>query len=285
MVRDHWFKQTRSGRLCSQIEATFKQLDTAGTELECFQSLQKQEQLAAAYRVNGLVEEVNRQMELERKLQRRYSDLLTEHERTQKLLEEHRIRLQMEEEIEARNRALEEEIAAKNRALEEETAGEKQIREEEMPVEDRASDILKGEEGPDISASGEVVHVVASSEEQEAVVKEEVKPEHGEVGDGWPGSGAEKGQNSEAEISAGDQGQTAPLSSLEESAGPVPESEREGGPFGPEETMDMDDGVSPAAAVEAHQQGSGGAKPADLVDDDRAGGVEEGVGSVSGAGS
>ncbi|CAA6655237.1 unnamed protein product [Spirodela intermedia] len=182
--------QTRSGRLCSQIEATFKQLDTAGTELECFQSLQKQEQFAAAYRVNGLVEEVNRQMELERKQQRRYSDLLAEHEMTRKLLEEHRIRLQMEEEIEAENRALEEEIAAKNRALEQETTGKKNIREDEMSVEDQAPDILKGEEHAEISVSGEVLDVLVPSEEhfcpeQEAAVKgeplEEVKPDHGEV--------------------------------------------------------------------------------------------------------
>ncbi|XP_078427926.1 cell division cycle 5 [Wolffia australiana] len=89
--------QTRSGRLCAQIEATFKQLDTAGTELECFQSLQKQEQLSAAYRVNSLTKEVNGQMELERKLQQRYGDLLEVSERTVRLLEEHKMRLQMEE--------------------------------------------------------------------------------------------------------------------------------------------------------------------------------------------
>ncbi|KAJ6292040.1 hypothetical protein OIU76_024024 [Salix suchowensis] len=50
-------------------------MDTAGTELECFQALQRQEQLAASHRINGLWEEVQKQKELEQALQRRYGDL------------------------------------------------------------------------------------------------------------------------------------------------------------------------------------------------------------------
>ncbi|XP_010914622.1 cell division cycle 5-like protein [Elaeis guineensis] len=114
--------QTRAGKLWSQIEATYKQMDTAATELECFKALQKQEHLAASFRVSSLMEEVNKQKVLEQSLQQRYGDLLTEHDRIQRLLEEHKVQLRIREEIAAKNRALEEEIAARNRALEEEAA-------------------------------------------------------------------------------------------------------------------------------------------------------------------
>lgn len=97
--------QSRAGKLWSQIEATFKQMDTAGTELECFQALQKQEQLAAAHRIKGLWEEVTKQKELEKTLQKRYGDLLVE--------------LELKKENAAKYRASElAEAAAKQRALE-----------------------------------------------------------------------------------------------------------------------------------------------------------------------
>ncbi|KAF4371625.1 hypothetical protein G4B88_009495 [Cannabis sativa] len=46
-------KKTKSSQmsLWPQIEETFKQMDTAAKELECFQALQKQEQLAASHRL------------------------------------------------------------------------------------------------------------------------------------------------------------------------------------------------------------------------------------------
>ncbi|PKA60742.1 Cell division cycle 5-like protein [Apostasia shenzhenica] len=112
--------QMRAGKLLSQIEATYKQMGTAATELECFKDLQKQEELAASYRVSNLTEEVNNQKQLERTLQHRYGELAAEEERIQGLLEEHKMHLKIEEEIAARNRAAEEEIAARNRAAEEE---------------------------------------------------------------------------------------------------------------------------------------------------------------------
>ncbi|XP_020253933.1 cell division cycle 5-like protein, partial [Asparagus officinalis] len=124
--------QMRAGKLWSQIEATFKQMDTAATELECFQALQKQEVVAASYRVGSLMEEVNKQKGLERNLQQRYGDLIAEHDRVQKLLEEHRERLRLEDEITAKQRALEEEVAAKQRALEEEVAAKNRALEEEI---------------------------------------------------------------------------------------------------------------------------------------------------------
>lgn len=105
--------QMRAGKLWSQIEATFKQMDTAGTELECFQALQKQEQLAASHRINGLWEDVKKQKELERTLQKRYGDLIVEQERIESLMDAYRI----QEEIAAKNRALELANAAANETV------------------------------------------------------------------------------------------------------------------------------------------------------------------------
>ncbi|XP_060186260.1 cell division cycle 5-like protein isoform X2 [Lycium barbarum] len=99
--------QMRAGKLWSQIETTFKQIDTAGTELECFRALQKQEQLAATHRIKNLWEEVQKQKELERTLQKRYGDLIADKEKIQHLMDEHRKQAQMQEEIAAKNRALE----------------------------------------------------------------------------------------------------------------------------------------------------------------------------------
>jgi len=86
---------------------TLKQVDTAGTELECFQALQRQEQLAASHRINGLWEEVQKQKELEQTLQRRYGDLVAELERIQQLIINYRALAIQQEEIAAKNRALE----------------------------------------------------------------------------------------------------------------------------------------------------------------------------------
>nr|GMC48735.1 cell division cycle 5-like protein [Ipomoea batatas] len=98
--------QFRAGKIWSQIEATFKQMDTAGTELECFKVLQKQEQLAASNRINNIWEEVQKQKDLERTLQKRYGDLLGEKERIEHLMDEYKKQAQMQE-IEAKNHALE----------------------------------------------------------------------------------------------------------------------------------------------------------------------------------
>jgi pre-mRNA-splicing factor CDC5/CEF1 len=82
--------QTRAGKLWSQTEATYKQVNNLSTELACFKELQKQERLAASYRVNNFLDEVNKQKTLESQLQCRYGDLLSESERLQNLLEEHK---------------------------------------------------------------------------------------------------------------------------------------------------------------------------------------------------
>lgn len=99
--------QTRAKTsLWPQIEVTFKQMDTAATELECFEALQKQELLAASHRISGIWEEVHKQKELERTLQLRYGNLLADLEKMQKVMDEHKARALKEEEIAAANRAL-----------------------------------------------------------------------------------------------------------------------------------------------------------------------------------
>ncbi|XP_020079676.1 cell division cycle 5-like protein [Ananas comosus] len=137
--------QARAGKLWSQIEATFKQMGTAATELECFQDLQKQELSAAAYRINNLIEEINKQKAQEQTLQHRYGSLLADYERIQGLLEEHKRQIKIQEEIAAQNRAreeeiasknhIEEEIAAMNRAIDEDVTDNNSAHEDQMAVE------------------------------------------------------------------------------------------------------------------------------------------------------
>ncbi|CAK9188224.1 unnamed protein product [Ilex paraguariensis] len=109
--------QMRAGKIWSQIETTFRQMETAGTELECFQALQKQEKLAATHRIDGLWEEVQKQKELEQILQKRYGNLIVEQGRIQLLIDEYRIQEQLQEEIEAKNRAFELAEAAANHTV------------------------------------------------------------------------------------------------------------------------------------------------------------------------
>ncbi|XP_073297595.1 cell division cycle 5-like protein [Primulina huaijiensis] len=98
--------QMRAGKLGTQIEATFKQMDTAGTELECFIALQKQEQLAATRRISNLWEEVQKQKDLEHILQKRYGDLLPELERVKNLIDLYRLQAKREEETATEDNSL-----------------------------------------------------------------------------------------------------------------------------------------------------------------------------------
>ncbi|KAI8558742.1 hypothetical protein RHMOL_Rhmol04G0120400 [Rhododendron molle] len=126
--------QMRSTNIWSQIEATFKQMDTAGTEVECFQALQKQEQVAASHRINSLWEEVQKQKELERTLQKRYGDLIAEQELIQSLMDAYRV----QEEIAAKNRAHELATAAANETVapSSETAEPVDLSNNEIPSQD-----------------------------------------------------------------------------------------------------------------------------------------------------
>lgn len=103
-VLTHGYKM-RADKLKTQIELTFKQMNTAGTELDCFLALQSQEKLAASYRIKGLWEEVQKQKELEKTLQKRYGDLVSELERVQQLMDYYRIQAQNLEEMEAKKLA------------------------------------------------------------------------------------------------------------------------------------------------------------------------------------
>lgn len=102
-------------------------MDTAAKELECFQALQKQEQLAASYRINNLWEEVQKQKELERTLQSRYGDLSVELERMQHLMDQYRLQAQRQEEMAAEKRDLELAEAAANQTVAQSTENSEQL--------------------------------------------------------------------------------------------------------------------------------------------------------------
>ena len=110
--------QTRSKQsIWPQIEATFKQIDTAATELECFEALKKQEMSAASHRISGIWEEVQKQKELERTLQLRYGNLFADLEKMTKIMDERKAQALKEEEIAAENRALQLAEAEANRTV------------------------------------------------------------------------------------------------------------------------------------------------------------------------
>nr|XP_051223952.1 cell division cycle 5-like protein isoform X2 [Lolium perenne] len=133
--------QARAAKLGSQIQDTFKQMNTAATELECFQELQKQEQMAGAYRVRNLAEEVNKQKALERTLQSRYGDLLSGYQRIQEQLAEYKKQLKLQEAaMEAERRAKEEAVETEKRAEEESVEAEKCAKEESVEAEKRAKE-------------------------------------------------------------------------------------------------------------------------------------------------
>ncbi|CAN6724903.1 unnamed protein product [Malus baccata var. baccata] len=105
-VRTYGYEMRAKEGLWPKIEETFKQIDTAAKELECFKALQKQERLAATHRINNIWEEVQNQKELERQLQKQYGDLVVEVERVQHHMDELRAEAEKQE-IAARNSDLE----------------------------------------------------------------------------------------------------------------------------------------------------------------------------------
>lgn len=102
-VRTYGYEMRAKDGLWPKIEETFKQMDTAAKELECFKALQKQEKLAASHRINNIWEEVQKQKELERNLQKRYGDFVVELERVQHRMDEYRAQAEKQEEIAAMN--------------------------------------------------------------------------------------------------------------------------------------------------------------------------------------
>lgn len=82
--------QYRGTNLWSQVEENFKLMVDAGKELRFFQALHNQEKLAESHRVDMLLEQVQKQKELEEALQKRYGYLFSEQERIRNLMNEFR---------------------------------------------------------------------------------------------------------------------------------------------------------------------------------------------------
>lgn len=135
--------QMRAAKIWSQVEATFKQMDTAGTEYECFQALQRQEKLAASNRINSIWEDVQKQKELEKTLQSRYGDLLVEQERIHNLMEKYRQEAKRQEEIAEKQRILQLAEAEAEAANKEQT---KMAEAESEPQVEEANQIVDSSE-------------------------------------------------------------------------------------------------------------------------------------------
>lgn len=142
--------QKRAENLRNQIQSTVKQMETTGTELECFQALQKRELLGASNRINGLWEEVQKQKELEQTLQKRYGDQLAELERVSQCINEYRIQAQKQEEIAAEKLALK--AAEENHIIEQNSGASEALRSEKLGSSVPAEQSHDENPGPQIDA-------------------------------------------------------------------------------------------------------------------------------------
>ncbi|GAQ83036.1 cell division control protein [Klebsormidium nitens] len=131
----HGGYQMKAKEKWSAVEATYKQADILGTELECFKALFRQEQLSIPRRIESLKEDVRGQSERERSLQLWYENLLVEQEDLQRKIDEH------EKGLTAAKRAAEE------RAAEEAKRHEEEIREKHRKEAEEAESVRaeKGE--------------------------------------------------------------------------------------------------------------------------------------------
>ncbi|KAL6552801.1 hypothetical protein OROHE_008165 [Orobanche hederae] len=105
-------QKMRATKLQAQVEAILKQLDTAEMELECFQVLKKQETLSATHRISKLWEELQKQRDLERTLQKRYGDLMTELEMVQHLVNAYRLKAERDYENAVKDDGIAKEVNA-----------------------------------------------------------------------------------------------------------------------------------------------------------------------------
>ncbi|CAE5957023.1 unnamed protein product [Arabidopsis arenosa] len=78
--------ERRAETVWTQIEATLKQIEIGGTEVECFNALKRQEEMAASFRKRNLQEEVIKQKETESKLQTRYGNVLAMVEKAEEIM-------------------------------------------------------------------------------------------------------------------------------------------------------------------------------------------------------
>jgi len=140
--------QIRADALWRQIELTFKEADTLGTELECFWALHRQEQLAAPRRIENLQDAVKQQSEKERMLQLRYENLLVEQENLRGFIHDHdtaAAKAAEEKDIAEKKAAEEKQAMEDMNTAEEERAAEeadaaKKREEEDKPMADQSDD-------------------------------------------------------------------------------------------------------------------------------------------------
>ncbi|XP_019094643.1 PREDICTED: cell division cycle 5-like protein isoform X1 [Camelina sativa] len=78
--------ERRAETVWTQIEATLKQIEIGGTEVECFKALKRQEEMAASFRKKNLQDEVVKQKETERKLQARYGNMSAMVEKAEEIM-------------------------------------------------------------------------------------------------------------------------------------------------------------------------------------------------------
>ncbi|ERN18768.1 cell division cycle 5-like protein [Amborella trichopoda] len=162
--------QMRAGKLWSKIEVIFKQMDTAGTELECFKVLHDQEQQASRKRIRELQEAVNKQKDLEKHLQHRYSNLLAKLESIQRKMEEARIKKrQMQEEVSVKN----EEVLALEIAPAKE--GQTETMETEEPLRVSESETLIDNEDAGVAVAETVAMQTETMETEEPLRVSESK--------------------------------------------------------------------------------------------------------------
>ena len=70
-----FYFQTRAQVLIKQYQDLQEQIEQSHLELSTFKFLQSQEEAAIPRRIEGLIEDVNRQQEREKVLQKRYEQL------------------------------------------------------------------------------------------------------------------------------------------------------------------------------------------------------------------
>uniref|UniRef100_A0A1J3FMN4 Cell division cycle 5-like protein n=1 Tax=Noccaea caerulescens TaxID=107243 RepID=A0A1J3FMN4_NOCCA len=104
--------ERRAETVWSQIEASLKQIEVGGTEVECFKALKRQEEMAASFRKKNLEEEVIKQKETEQKLQARYGNLLSTLEKAEEIMVGFRAQALKQADVEDSHKLKEAKLAA-----------------------------------------------------------------------------------------------------------------------------------------------------------------------------
>ncbi|CAA0828074.1 Cell division cycle 5-like protein [Striga hermonthica] len=190
----------RAAKLWTKIESDFKQMDTAGTELECFRALQMQEKVSATHRISNLWEEVQKQKELEHVLQRKYADLLSEQERLQHLMNAYRLRAEREAEIMAEKKNNDDRSNGNAPVVTEAEAERVQDEGNPMEVEVTGADEMKSEQSGLRAENEEIMQ--EKPMEVEVSCANEMESEQSGLGEENDVAVQEKAAENEAVISA-----------------------------------------------------------------------------------